>query len=247
MVCAYFLCLPLFCHAGCEDAVAALSRPTSGQAKNAESNSLTTCKIWRAHPEKTIVAIAKSQAGASVANPSAGIEAYDLDVLIVSSDDHKILQRFSQKAAWHVDANQLTAIAVDTAPYLIGPNADGFGISAEFLNHSRSNPSQFQTLNVYVADGAALKQILSNLVMRSEHSERLGENCVETSSKIGRTLIVSKTRRFGYADLIIDEKSTFYERDPNQAECKGKHFRTARRDNVRFNGQEYVIPKSLQQ
>ena len=83
--------------------------------------------------------------------------------------------------------------------------------------------------------------------MRNENSERLGEDCVETSSKFGRILIVSKTRRFGYADLIVDEKSTFYERDPNQAECKGKQFRTARRDRVRFNGQEYVIPKSLQE
>ena len=148
-------------YADCDSLVAKLN--TFLNYPNSEPDgeqSFTSCKAWPADPSKTIVALVHFQKGSYFnAPPVPGNGLFDLDVLIVKSDNGEILQRHLQKGALSSDAMALSGITIDTARYTLAQQIRAFGVRADFSHSGGSNPAHYQVINLYIAQSKKISQV----------------------------------------------------------------------------------------
>jgi hypothetical protein len=201
------------------------------------------CKVWPAHPDKTIVALAHFQEGSNFSLPPTSDEGlYDLDVLIVRTGTEEVLHRLLQKGALTSDAIGLREIAIDTARYTLAKETSAFGVRA-----NRRNPhAEIQSISLYVVRGNALKQVMNKLMTLESFSENQALADCARSSDIRRTLAMAGTSSHGFADLIVKEKSTIAEPFAVKTGCDVKEEKFVRRYRLRFDGVAYVVPPELQ-
>lgn len=234
-------------YADCDSLVAKLS--TFLNYPNSETDgeqSFTSCKAWPADPSKTIVALVHFQKGSYFnAPPVPGNGLFDLDVLIVKSDNGEILQRHLQKGALSSDAMALSGITIDTARYTLAQQIRAFGVRADFSHSGGSNPAHYQVINLYIAESKKISQVLSRLIVFQENAEQLGDGCSGTSSETKRTLAIAKTHTHGYADLMVVEKSINRESKFFKNDCVVTEIPFSRQYTLQFDGNAYPVPKEL--
>jgi len=224
-----------------------------------EERNFAACKVWPTDATKSIVLLARFQKphdngeyarawelfkkGALLSAPEAdGL--YDLDVLVVKSDSGEIIQHLLQLGALPADSTRLESLTVDTARYTVAPNVRAFGAKADFAHNGGTN-LHFQTINLYVAAGSTLKQVLGNLILVEEHNDRV-DDCNSSSSEAKRTLAIANTDSNGYADLILREKVIHRESKMVKGKCVENETPSSRQYVLQFDGNVYAVPKSLQ-
>ena len=164
---------------------------------------------------------------------------------MVKSDSGEIVNRLFQESAFSSDAIRLNGITIDTAPYNLAKNLRAFGVTAGFSNSSALNSWEHTQINLYVAQGSGLKQVLENLVLVKRLYE-LDADCATSATITLRTLAIATTGSHGYADLNIREKTTEIKGRKEKNECNETEKTFSNSYTLRFNGERYVVPKGLQ-
>ena len=205
----------------------------------------SNCKVWPFDPSKTIVVLVHFKEGSSIAVPPNDTEGlYDLTVLLVTSDAGKILNRLSQVNAFTSDAIMLDGIAIDTAPYKLGQNLRAFGVRATFNNSSSVSSWEHSQIALYVTQDNKLKQVLERLVVNNKRYEQV-DDCIETLVNINRTLSISSTSSFGFADLLVKEKMVVDEGKKESSDCKVTNRMMTKDYILHFDGTTYVVPEEM--
>lgn len=203
----------------------------------------TDCKVWRADPAKTIVAVAALQKLSASGQPSTfdhGV--YGLSVFVVTTGDGEILHRFVESDWLTSDAISLSGISIDTVRYRLANDVTAFGVRT-----TRSNPgAEVTTLDLYVAGAGNLTRVLKGLNVVSHFSESRHDHDCYHASETDRTVAIAKSNTRGYADLVIREKNVVTEPKRSRGECTMKETRFAGRYLLRFDGNIYPKPKALQ-
>lgn len=236
----FLLLLSQVIHAECEDLTERL-RKELGYRDSETNRYFSACKIWPADKSKTIVALAHYQEGSSFSLPKKSSDGlYDLDILVVKTENGQILYRLFQKGALFSDATYLKSIDVDTARYQLAPGSLAFGLRVNSGNPS----SEIQTIRLYVVHRSKLKQVLGNLSMVERFSE--AQTDCGFSSNVERTLAIANTTSHSYADLVLQEKIVTNEPFTTKDGCDVEQTKSSGRHILRFNGEIYVVPKELQ-
>ena len=106
----------------------------------------------------------------------------------------------------------------------------------------------YETINLYVSKDQKLKQVLANLTMSDHGDSSIREdNCttVDTVHDTKRTLAIAKTAHHGYADLLVQEKTTNNESKLVKNVCVAATTKMTKKYTLQFNGDVYVVPDKL--
>jgi len=208
------------------------------------NNEFFDCKIDPVDTNKTIVALAHSQEN--------NASLYNLDVLLVEINNGKIVQHLFQEGAFESDAVAFSGITIDTARYKLAPELRAFGIRANFESNSRMYALYTKTISLYVSQDQKLKQVLANLIMYdyansfSNGDDECSPTIIyDTKSETKRTLAIAKTTSHGYADLLLQEKTTNNESKMVKNKCVVATTKTTKKYTLHFNGDVYVVPDAL--
>jgi hypothetical protein len=207
-----------------------------------------TCRSVPNAPTRSIVALAfPREHGAAEA------EAFDLDVLIVDSSTSKVISRLPRDRALVADAALPTSISIDTANYALAPEVRAFGVRVEHELGGHFGSFHDVALNLYVADGASLKPVLTDFAV-AESSQAADGECTGGSVETRRTLHVASTRSHGYADLLVKSTITTTELGPaanenadeGEGECVEKApVRSTAQEWLRYDGEKYQASAAL--
>lgn len=244
--CLLLLFFPPLVYADCDqirdDLSKTFNRPggdTSGMPNFIE------CKMWPEDPTRYIVAIASFQdhpALASSANNETDF--YNLTVLLLKNTSDQVVARLVQKRAFSSDAVRLTGIAIDSAPYKLAPGLRVFGVRARFESGSSVSSWEHEQLNLYLVQGAELRQIVGSLLMAEKSYEKVDE-CQEALTDRSRHLIVAPHSTLGKADLILKEKVLIDKSSMQKEQCVSKRNVVSKSTTLRFDGQNYPVPEDF--
>jgi hypothetical protein len=154
----------------------------------------------------------------------AGVTQFDLDVLVVQQADNgnteraTIVSRLFQPSALSEDAIRINEIKVDTARYILAPDARAFGLRIVRQGSSRLNPYSNETLSLYVPQGPKLARVLDELEMTLERGESDG-NCPANFETVRGTLSIARSTSHGYADLLLRQTRTDTRSTAQGEEC----------------------------
>lgn len=216
---------------------------TSGSPKRWIKLDEVACKVWPASPGKTLLAVRLRHDAASAA-----VEVADLEVLVADSARPRILQRYRENDALTSDAMRISSVTLDTARYRLDETTTAFGVRVSYSGSSRVNPYQSTVLSLYVADGAKLRPVLSNLEVSLDRGEWDG-NCAGEFETAQRTVAMDAKRDHGYAGLLVSSVAQSNRnvvkggKDNDCAEVAGP--KRKRSDRLAFDGQRYVVPATL--
>lgn len=199
------------------------------------------CKVWPASPDKTLLAVRLRHDAATGMDS----ETADLEVLVADSARPRILQRYREDEALQSDAVRISSVTLDTARYRLNESTTAFGVRIGYTGSSRANPYGSTVLNLYVADGAALRPVLSKLEVSKERGE-WDTNCAGEFENVQRTVAIDAKRDHGYAGLRINsvEENTRNELDDKDCnELPGPTKKSSVR--LAYDGREYAVPDDL--
>lgn len=168
---------------------------------------LDACKRMPGEPHRAIVALSFLQTPPADLTADSDMGDYDLDVAIVEADSAQVRQRLKRSAVYVSDALRLSALEIDTAPYVLAPGQRAFGVRARFSGSSRINPFGQTKLALYLPGASKPRLILDDLTMAEEVGEWDGE-CAGQFTKLQRVLFIGSTSTRGSADLIVRSTRT---------------------------------------
>jgi hypothetical protein len=230
----------------CKEQLSALLKRTDSIAF--DDQGFSACKALPTDRTLNIVALANLQRSATLTD---SFKQYDLDVLLIRNKSGRVVKKLSQKDAIESDAVALRGIAIDTARYQLTSKVRAFGVQAYFTSNSHSYSASYTTINLYVSDGNALKEVLSSLVMNDEAGSGdfdfvdANDICTGTTTQIKRTLAIAKTTNHGYADILVTEKKKQSNSNLVKSVCKTTPLQSTKLYTLQFDGNVYVVPKEL--
>jgi hypothetical protein len=202
------------------------------------------CEPWRGAPGRYIVALPMPR---PASDP--GATQFDLDVLVVQQADNgnteraKIVSRLFEEAALDEDAVRIREIRVDTARYVLAPDARAFGLRIVYQGSSRANPYASETLTLYVPQGPRLAKVLDRLEMSLERGE-WDTNCSGDFESVHGTLSVMHTASNGFADLMLRQTRSRNRSALQADECVSQESpATIKSSLLRYDGTLYRPPR----
>jgi hypothetical protein len=232
----------------CGDGVVMLAVKALGYKGDADfwSREQTACRLRPENPKEAIVALTYTHgdqlSGMASDNNDNG---YDLDVLIVRTEDGTVAARNAPAAHIDSDAITFTGVGIDTADYALAPGRRAFGIRAGHVSHCYACDYGQTDLRLYLLRGNKLDDILDTM-MDETRGEGDGSDCNDIPTVSTRTIKVAATKAHGLADLLLTTTSAM---DPDvgsvAAACKDKSkIPTASVDTIKlsFNGRAYPVP-----
>jgi hypothetical protein len=237
--------LATFCiagHAACDTGLAERMHAKL-HPKRALDHERAVCEPWRGVPGRFIVVLPLPRPATQPDSTE-----FDLDVLVVQQADNgnteraKIVSRLFEEAALAEDAVRIAEIKVDTARYLLAPDARAFGLRILYQGSSRANPFSSENLSLYLPRGPKLAKVLDKLEMTLERGE-WDTNCAGSFETVRGTLALSRATSNGFADLVLRQTRTESLSALLNEECV-THERPARfaTKTLRFDGTSYLVP-----
>lgn len=203
------------------------------------------CEPWRGVPGRFIVVLPLPRAGSEP-----GQAEFDLDVLVVQQADNgnteraRVVSRSFEDAALTEDAVRIAEIKVDTARYLLGPDARAFGLRVLRQGSSRANPYASETLSLYVPQGPKLLQVLDGLEIALDQGE-WDTSCTGSFETVRGTLSVARASTGGWADLLLRQTRSDSRSGPLGDECiTQQQPQTYKSRVLRFDGSRYRLTKA---
>lgn len=200
---------------------------------------LSTCKVWPAMPDKTLVALLHGSEDES------GTATYDLALLILNPQAQP-LQHSYFKQAFESDAIRLTALEFDTARYQLSKTHLAFGLRSSYQGSSRANPYSATHLSLYVEQPEGLKAVLSNFQTHLDSGEWDGQ-CAGSFDSLKRTLAITSRQNQGWFNIRVNSRhSSEHAVLTADNGCQSSKPQVLeRRDSLRYQHDHYVIPSSL--
>lgn len=208
----------------------------------------TACRLRPENPKQAILALTYTRgdqlSGVASADDAAG---YDLDVVIVRTDDGSIVARNRQGGHIDSDAVRFEGIAIDTANYALAPGQRAFGIRVEHAAHCYHCNYGQTDLTLFLQHGKRLDAILDTMTHDSR-GEWGTSDCDNLPTGRTRTIKIASSRSHGLADLLLTTTKTEADTDDAAAACQAKPETTAASTDtikVSFNGRSYLLPTGI--
>lgn len=169
---------------------------------------------------------------------------YTIYLLTADQKTKKLISRYKDPDIYSSDAIQLKNIVLDTAAYQLDAGQRAIGLRISYQALSRY-PYDYSLLNLY--DLSKQKRILSHLTVDFLQG---GDDGVCNSNYETRRshLVVLPTQSHGMADLKVNTTVSYETSALAQGDCVSVEAKPKKRSHIlKFNGQNYVIPKYLQQ
>ncbi len=199
------------------------------------------CKVWPSDPRLTLLALKLD------GQAEDGPDAYaDLEVLVVRTDDARVVARQHSAGLLSSDAIYVVDIGLDTARYRLQAGTTAFGLRIRRAGSSRVNPYQVTSLRLYVLEGDQLHTVVQNLAMDVSGGEWDGQ-CAGEFHQAHRVLALADSQRAGWADLAITgrlEQDTATVNDDGGCTTQGA---APRREQhlLHYDGRGYPVPAEL--
>jgi len=230
-------------HAACDTGLAERMHAKL-HPKRALDHERAVCEPWRGSPGRYIVVLPMAQSGGDPDSTR-----FDLDVLVVQQADNgnteraKIVSRLLDEGALTEDAIRIAEIRLDTARYMLAPDARAFGLRVLYQGSSRANPYARETLTLYLPEGQKLAKVLDELEMTVEHGE-WDTNCTGTFETTRGTLSVMRSTSNGLADLTLRRTRSGSRNLLQGDECVTQERPALFSSTVlRYDGSVYRMPK----
>ena len=213
---------------------------------------LIRCKSMPADASKMILVLPRRQANAE--NEANGCCV--VDVLILNASDRKVLSRREVQllpVQTEVDAGgsdwyEVIDLSIDTAAYRLTPVVRAFGIRAVYEPASAHRYiDRIETLNLFVIDDTAVRQVLGSLVT-SRYSGMPSfeeDKCSPAERSLRRVISIAPANSHGYADLSVRETFDKTGGSTNSGACLEVEAHGKRRLELHYDGNEYGISKEL--
>ncbi len=200
---------------------------------------------WPKDPSRTLVMFA-TQASAAQASAAENSdngpkqdEDFDLDLYVIDSSSHKILQHGTDSVT--SDAITLNGVGLDRTDYVPRLGAPVFGITT---SHSHNGCAGYSkgSIRLYVASGNSVKGILSEIAT-DVSTGMCQTDCEYGSSR--RDLQFPGPAGQRYPDLFIHEKHKVAEDTPKGPKGVCKTTYSQKEYKLHFDGIQYPVPEGL--
>jgi uncharacterized protein len=196
--------------------------------------------IWPNDASRTILIFA-TQASATQDTDSGPKqdEDFDVDLYVIDSASHKILQHGTDSIA--SDAIELTGLGLDRTDYAARLSAPVFGITTSLHHYGCAGYSK-NSLHLYAASGKGVKGILPEIATNMS-AGMCQTDCEYRSS--WRDLQFTGPAGQRFPDLLIRERHKEAEDDPKgpKGACKTTYSRKEYK--LHFDGVQYPVPQGL--
>ncbi|TWI45636.1 hypothetical protein IQ22_04616 [Pseudomonas duriflava] len=202
---------------------------------------LSTCKVWPARPDVTLVAAALNRQG----DDKVGSE--DLELLLVDTATSKVITRRLERDRLGYDAIRVGKLTLDTAPYKLNDNLLAFGLRISRHNNSGVYPFSETSLTLYTLGRSGLEPVLENLLVNSFSGET-DTVCQGRDEESAATLALRGATSHGLRSLLVTQHiSTYREVIHTASTCMPEDEKTTQhRYTLTFDGQRYPVPAELQ-
>ena len=197
-------------------------------------------EIWPNDTHRTIVMFA-TQASATQDTDEGPKqdENFDIDLYVIDSTTHKILQHGSDTIS--SDAIALVYLGLSRIDYAAPLGAPVFGIG---INHEHIGCAGYsgESIRLYEASGRNIKEILPEVTTYSS-AGMCQTDCDVRSTRRDLQFTHHNTQR--YPDILIHESNKVIEDDPKGSKGTCKTTYSKREYKLHFNGVQYPVPDGL--
>lgn len=170
---------------------------------------------------------------------------YQINLLTVDTQRVRLIDHYIDSDEYVTDAIVLDSMWLDTAAYQLNPKLRAIGVRVYYHGSSQVNPYSYTLLNLY--DLEKKKKRLNNLRVSLSKGSNDGRCNAEDHDR-GSTVVILNTQHNGMADLRINTKETNEVFRWVNEECIQADYNESKRSHsLKFNGQNYVIPRYLQE
>jgi hypothetical protein len=199
------------------------------------------CKSW---PGRKGVSILVSPYVSSVARHD-NQQFLGLAIMLVDDATGVQVGEFDDFPVSTVDAISPRAVEIDTAAYKVTSKDLAFGLRIKQQNSSSVNPFGEEILNLYLPDGASIKNILTGLVASSFSGEG-GEQCTFERDNNAATISILKTESNKFYDLKVRQELTSRVSRASRNGCIESLRKKATQSYVlNYKNEKYGIPPQL--
>ena len=177
---------------------------------------------------------------------------YDLDVLVVQQADNGNTERarivgrlFEPRALVVEDDRTVATLKVDTARYVLAPDARAFGVRTVVRGTTRADPYESERLALYVpqAQGTQLDKVLDDLEVTLERGV-WDSQCSGDFQAVRGSVSVARGASNGRADLLLSQTASRSRSGLQGEECVTREQpATFRSITLRFDGKRYPVPR----
>lgn len=127
---------------------------------------------------------------------------YDAYILIIDTQNGKILNKYFEKDKWISDAFRLSNFTIDTGLYKLNKKTRAFGIRVSYSGSSKPNPFSQTLLNLFIIEDNILKEIADEIVVESYGGE-WDMNCEGEFTDEIVTIDIDNEMNKGFFNLIL--------------------------------------------
>jgi hypothetical protein len=245
------LCLSAagLCHAACESGLAERMHAKLHPNRPLDER-LAACKPWPAFPGRSIVVLPVPRETSST-----GAKVFDLELLLIQRPDNGNTERdvvigriFQPEALDEDSATAIQDIRIDTSRYVLSSDTRAFGLRVRYRGTAPGSSVASETIRLYVQHGSKLRLVLPEVELDHDSGGWDG-SCTGRLEKLRTMLSVGKSTSNGYADLqlartLVQSHAQLQEDQGCAEKSLPARFNTI---TLRYDGERYRVPKSLQQ
>lgn len=211
---------------------------------------LAACKLWPAFPGRSIVVLPVPRETSST-----GAKVFDLELLLIQRPDNGNTERdtvigriFQPEALDEDNATAIQDIRIDTSRYVLSSDTRAFGLRVRYRGTAPGSTVASETIRLYVHHGSKLRQVLQEVELDHDSGE-WDSTCTGRFEQLRTMLSVGKSASNGYADLqlwrtLVQSRAQMQEDQGCTEKAMPARFNTV---TLRYDGERYRVPKSLQQ
>lgn len=211
---------------------------------------LAACKLWPAFPGRSIVVLPVPRETSST-----GAKVFDLELLLIQRPDNGNTERdtvigriFQPEALDEDNATAIQDIRIDTSRYVLSSDTRAFGLRVRYRGTAPGSTVASETIRLYVHHGSKLRQVLQEVELDHDSGE-WDSTCTGRFEQLRTMLSVGKSASNGYADLqlsrtLVHSRAQMQEDQGCTEKAMPARFNTV---TLRYDGERYRVPKSLQQ
>jgi hypothetical protein len=211
---------------------------------------LAACKLWPAFAGRSIVVLPVPRETSST-----GAKVFDLELLLIQRPDNGNTERdtvigriFQPEALDEDSATAIQDIRIDTSRYVLSSDTRAFGLRVRYRGTAPGSTVASETIRLYVHHGSKLRQVLQEVELDHDSGE-WDSTCTGRFEQLRTMLSVGKSTSNGYADLqlsrtLVQSRAQMQEDQGCTEKAMPARFNTV---TLRYDGERYRVPKSLQQ
>ena len=236
-------------HAACESGLAERMHAKLHPNRPLDER-LAACKLWPAFPGRSIVVLPVPRETSST-----GAKVFDLELLLIQRPDNGNTERdtvigriFQPEALDEDSATAIQDIRIDTSRYVLSSDTRAFGLRVRYRGTAPGSTAASETIRLYVHHGSKLRQVLQEVELDHDSGE-WDSTCTGRFEQLRTMLSVGKSASNGYADLqlsrtLVQSRAQMQEDQSCTEKAMPARFNSV---TLRYDGERYRVPKSLQQ